>query len=230
MQRLLLLAPVLALTLTGFADAAPPKAKKGPAASRVFRGAPVDPGAVSDADATMPTEAARASAASSVAGGPVAIAAVWASVSPRRPKADDRAILVFANATIVDAKRGIASWGASMNAAAWQPPPPGSIDCLDGDGCSGTTEPDPRGLNLWVKGEASKRYYAECRVRFDLKKKGTLAVTAEGFDATFTVDHTGKSFARIGWVVDPSAAGWFQFALSSASAWSLYGCTVDALE
>lgn len=234
MKRLLLLCPVALLSFATFADAASPKARKAPgAASRTYAGKPTtDRGTLPDADATIPDLAARAVAASEIVGAPTTLEMLWASVTPRRPRHDNDVALVFTHATLVDAKRGIASWpasGATPAGGSWTPPNPEDLGCLL-FGCPGGEDAGgDRGLQLWVKGAAADRFYAECRVRFE-GKKGTVAVKSDGFDASFTVDHTGKTSARIGWVIDPTEAGWFGFSLSSATAWTTYGCTLDKMD
>jgi hypothetical protein len=41
------------------------------------------------------------------------------------------------------------------------------------------------------------------------------------------VDHTGKSYGQVSFLVDPQASGWYGFTISSTDAWSTSGCTVD---
>jgi len=235
-KRLLLLCPMALLTLATLADAAPPKVRKPTAAARTYTGKPTtDRGTLPDADSTIPSLAARASAASDIVGTPTTLAVLWASVTPRRPRHDNDVALVFTRATLVDAKRGIASWPAASAGSSqpttggFQPATPEDLECLL-IGCPGGEDGGgDRGLQLWVKAAAADRFYAECRVRFE-GKKGTVAVKAEGFDASFTIDHTGKTYGRVGWVIDPSEAGWFGFSLSSGTAWTTYGCTLDKMD
>lgn len=224
----------LALLLLSPVVAAAPRAAKAPDASHVFSGKPeASRGTSDDGDATIPSTLARASAASAVLGKSVAIKMVWGSVSPRRPK-DDKAALVFTRADIVDAKRNLATWmgtsGGSSGGGGGGGFPATIDDICVLFGCPGGSDGGgDRGMQLWMNVVGNERYYAECRVRFE-GKKGAMAVKADGFDAAFNVDHTGKNFGRVGWVIDPSAPGWVGFTMSSTTGWTTYGCTLDQLD
>lgn len=234
--------PLLPLFALALAVLAPPTDVQGAPANRTsqpsahtFKGRPSTPrGSMTVGDDAIASGIDRAKAISTLLGINPTLSMVWASVTVRRPNSIDRAALVFTDPQVVDARRGVASWSASAagfpadDGQPWTPP---IFSLCDLFGCPGGEEAGgAKGMQLWVNANASKRYYAECRVRL-AGKKGEVKVTSDGnFATTFTIDHSGKSFARIGFVVDPEATGWYGFAISSATAWSSYGCTLDELE
>ncbi len=231
-------AACVAALLCSFASAhAAPRVTK-PKVSRTYSGKPTPQRGKIDASAlTLPTKIERGDAVAGDAGAGALPEAAWAIVSPRKPDASGRAALVFLMPDAVDAKRSVASWGVpAQTSGTPYPLPPGIAEALcllvgcTGESAPGPAAPDPaRALQVWVKATAGKHYAVVCRAKLE-DKVGDLVVATDGFTLTAHVDHTGKSFGKVDFMLSAQQAGWYGFTLMSAEAWSTSGCTVDELD
>jgi hypothetical protein len=209
------------------ADAAAPRTSS-PSGKAAYRGKPTARrGDASGSVSTLPSAEERTAAVKALTGGAtVAIPAVWAAVSVRSPRVKDKAALSFVGADVVDARQGLATWGAGGSGMT-----PFSLPNLcEIFGCPGGESTEAfRGLQLWVDAKAGHDYIAVCRVRFADKVGDVRIVSDDSFDMTLHVDHTGKSSGRVSFLVDPSAAGWYGFSIGAQEHWTTSGCTVDEI-
>jgi hypothetical protein len=182
-------------------------------------------GDAAGAVSSLPSADERMAAAKALTGNALAtVPAVWAAVSVRSPHVKDKAALSFVGADVVDARQGLASWGAGGGGMT-----PFSLPNLCAIfGCpGGEAEGAFRGLQLWVDAKAGHDYIAVCRVRFADKVGDVRIVSDDNFDMTLHVDHTGKSTGRVSFLVDPSASGWYGFSIGAQEHWTTSGCTID---
>ena len=150
---------------------------------------------------------------------------VWAAVNVRTPRVHDRAALVFHDADVVDPQSGMARWSAGLFGE-WT-----GLMQLPEDGLGGLTAPPPvaHGMDVWIHADASHDYMVVCRVRLKSAKGDVVVRSDGGFELTTHVDHTGKSFGKVSWLVDPPVDGWYSFSIGTKDAWSTPGCWIDEI-
>lgn len=219
-------------------SSATPTTAPASAPAKAFKAKPMKKArAISKWEASVPTQAERASA-----GGKLSVKKIpWATVSVRDTfassrednpyaggDAGDRAALAFDDAEIVDARSGWAQWKSSGGTGL--PGMPGTPDIPDaycelfGIGCGPDAEP---GMRLWINASAGHDYLAVCRVKFDDGTGDVTVLSDAGSTMTTPIDHTGKSSGKVSFLIDTDGAGWYGVTISSESKWSSTGCTVD---
>jgi hypothetical protein len=218
---------LLALAMLGSAPAAagPRPAGKTAAASPVYRGKPTPVRAKQDPASSDLSLTERSTSATALVGRKVALAQkVWAAVNVRTPRVHDRAALVFHDADVVDTQTGMARWSAGA-VGEWT-----GLVKMPEDGLGGLTLPPvAHGMDVWIHADASHDYMVVCRVRLKSAKGDVVVRSDGGFELTTHVDHTGKSFGKVSWLVDAPVDGWYSFSIGTSDAWSTPGCWIDEI-